>query len=181
MLSAPRWIVLLLLLAPLASRADEDPPDLAPDHEAQLRAPGGLNIAFVQLGGQIEIAEYRSGFQLAGGYQRYLKSIMWLDLASSVVVHRNTNWALDGGVRWKFARSKSGVEAYVRTLLEFAVFAESQAQYFFGARFGGGAAYYSSPGFGASMEATISVGPAFGAGSKVASSLELLLGVEFPF
>jgi hypothetical protein len=168
-----RWIVLAVaLLAPLAGRAEEPPAE---------EPPGGTNIVFVQLGGQIEVARYRSGFQLAGGYQRFLKSIMWLDLATSVVVHRNTNWALDGGVRWKFARSKSGVEAYLRTLLEFAVFAESQTQFVLGARVGGGAAYYSSPGFGASLEATISVGPAFGGDSGVASSLELLAGVEFPF
>ena len=139
------------------------------------------NVVSIQTGGRIAINRYRTGLMLGAGYARWLRGIMFLDAATSVIVHRNTNFALDVGVKWKWAPSKSKVRPYIRTLLEFVVIAESQTQYVIAARVGGGAAYYSSPGFGATLEASISIGPAFGAGSAVASSLDIMAGVEFPF
>jgi hypothetical protein len=166
-------LLLLLLLTPragLAGKKDE------PYFNDELNP----NAVTVVGGGQIEINRYRNGFIIGGGYARWLQGILWLDLGTTVVIHRNTNFALDGGIRLKWAL-KSKVRPYIRALLEFAVLAEPTTEYVIGARVGGGATYYSSPGFGAFLESTISLGPSFGGESAVASSLELMLGIEFPF
>ena len=172
--------MLVLVLAPGVGRANEESP---PDVPAQSGSVDELNPNAVTIlaGGQIDINRYRSGFMLGGGYARWLKGILWLDLASTVLVHRNTNFALDAGIKLRWPPTKSGVRPYVRVLAEIAVLAESTTSYAIGVRGGGGATYYSSPGFGAFLEGTISVGPSFGGGFAVASSLELFGGVEFPF
>lgn len=139
------------------------------------------NAVSVQVGGQVEINRYRNGVIIGGGYARWLGGIIWLDLVTTILVHRETNFALDAGLKWKWAPRRSKVRPYLRTALEIAVLAESTTEYVIGARVGGGAVYYSSPGFGATLESTISVGPSFGGGAAVASSLEILVGVELPF
>lgn len=158
-------------------------PTLAAEQEQEgFSDEANPNAVVIQLGGQIEINRYRSGFQLNGAYNRWLGGLLWLDLASSVLVHKNTNWALDGGIKLKWPPTKSRVRPYLRGDLEIAILREEvDTEYVIGARFGGGATYYSSPGFGASLEANISLGPSFGGGTHLASSLELFAGVEFPF
>jgi hypothetical protein len=133
-------------------------------------------------GGQIKIAQYSTYLKLGVVYARWLADSSWLDLGTTVLVHRETDWALNGGVRWKFSQSATGVRAFVRTVLEIAVLRRDMGSRFVvGVRGGGGVGYYSSPDFGATVEASICLGPAFGDGVHVASSLDILLGIEFPF
>lgn len=174
-------LLLVLALAPGVGRADEESPAEAKPAESGSTDELNPNAVSILVGGQIDINRYRSGFMLGGGYARWLKGILWLDLASTVLVHRNTNFALDAGIKLKWPLGRSRVRPYVRVLAEIAVLAESTTSYVIGVRGGGGAAYYSSPGFGAFLEGMISVGPSFGGGFEVASSLELFAGVEFPF
>jgi len=174
-------LLLVLVLAPGVGRADEEAPAEEKGAESGSVDELNPNAVSVLVGGQVEIHRYRSGFMLGGGYARWLKGILWLDLATTVIVHRNTNFALDAGIKLRWPPTKSKVRPYVRVLAELAVLAESTTAFVLGVRAGGGATYYSSPGFGAFIEGTISVGPSFGGGVAVASSLELLAGVEFPF
>jgi hypothetical protein len=136
----------------------------------------------LQLGAQIKINAYRTGFKLAGYYSYWLKSIMWLDLGGGVVVHKDTDITFNGGIRWKFRTPADNVRPFVRTSVELGALQEDYNKFVFAFRGGGGATYYSSPGFGASVEASISAGPAFGNGEVFfASSLDIMLGVEFLF
>ena len=140
------------------------------------------NCIAVLAGAQIQITEYDTFLKLGAGYQRFLSGRLWLDLSSTVLVLRYTNWALDGGVRWKFGQTKGGVRAFVRVGGELAVLAQELAtQFVIAARAGGGAGYYSSPGFGMTLEASIALGPAFGDGARFASEVDILLAAEFPF
>ena len=136
----------------------------------------------LQAGAQIKINAYRTGFKLAGYYSYWLKSVMWLDLGGGVVVHKDTDLTFNGGIRWKFRTPADSVRPFVRTSVELGALLEDHNKFVFAFRGGGGATYYSSPRFGASVEASISAGPAFGDGNVFfASSLDLMFAVEFLF
>lgn len=155
-----------LLAAPTEGRAEEEP------HRHQLS---------LQAGAQIKIQSYRTGFKLAGYYSYWLKSVMWLDLGGGVVVHKDTDLTFNGGIRWKFRSPTDNVRPFVRTSVELGALLENANRFVFGFRGGGGATYYSSPTFGASVEASVSAGPAFGDGIQFASSVDIMLAVEFLF
>jgi hypothetical protein len=140
------------------------------------------NAFALTVGGQIDFAEYKTGMMLGGSYARWLGGITWLDLGSSVIVHKESNIAVDAGVRWKFAATASKVRAFLRAQAEVAILLQKQAtRVAVGARGGGGAGYYWTPGFGATLEAGAVIGPAFGGGVHFAGALDILLGFEFVF
>jgi len=138
-------------------------------------------LVSIHAGGQIGIEQYRSAFKLAGVYGYRLGGAAWLDGGLGVLVLRETNLTLDGGVCWRFGMTRSGVRAFVRTDLELGFLFSSRTKVVLAPRVGGGAAYYSTPGWGATLEANLSIGPAFGDGVHVAAALDIMLGVEFPF
>lgn len=159
---------LLQLLAPAAVKAEHIEP-----HNHQLS---------LQAGAQLRIKSYRHGFKLAGFYSYYLKNKMWLDLGGGVIVHKDTDVLFNGGLRWKFRDASANVRPFVRVSAELGALLEDYNKFVIGIRGGGGAAYYSSPTFGASAEASVVVGPAFGEGGPYfAMALDLMLAVVFLF
>lgn len=171
----------LSLLAATPARAAPVParggvlPAPAPPQEAPRN-----HLVSVQLGGQIEIMDYRSGFKLEASYAYRIRDPLWLDFATGVVIHRNTNLGLDAGIRWRFGRA-TGVVPFVRTSLEVAFLFDVDTSYVIGFRGGGGAGYFWSPGFGLTLEGSLVFGPIFGGASGVAGAADVFVGAEFPF
>jgi hypothetical protein len=158
-------VALLLLLLPLSAHAtDEAMP----------------NTVFAQIGGQIEIREYKSWLKLTAGYARWITGPLWLELGASALVHKESNLGVLGGLRWKFGAA-STVRGFLRTDLEVALLLEPPTRVAVAPRVGGGVGYHSSPGFGATLEAGLALGPVFGGGVHFGSALDLLFGVEFLF
>jgi hypothetical protein len=176
LLALPLVLALGGVLCPGSGLAAEEALDTADDLERP-------HCVFVLGGGQIAIRSYRSFLKLGGGYAHYLSGRMWLDAASMVLVHRYTNFTLNGGLRWKFGRTESGVRAFLRTSLEFAVLAQEvgSTRYALGLRGGGGAGFYPSAGFGLTLEGSVVIGPAFGDGTHFAGAVDILVGTEFAF
>jgi hypothetical protein len=141
------------------------------------------NSVFILLGGQIQVREYRSFLKIGGGYCRLLGGSTWLDLSSTVLVHRNTNFTLGGGLRWKFLSPRAPVRPFVRTSLEFAVLREDDwIRYVLGLRGGGGVGFYPTQALGLTLEGSVVFGPAFsGGGTHLAAAVDILLGTEFSF
>lgn len=169
---------LALSLEPAEARADEP----TPGPIGELIEPRRHAMS-LQVGAQIKIHDYRTGLKLAGYYSYWLKNYLWLDLGGGVVVHKETDVTFNGGVRWKFGRSGRGARAFVRTSVELAALLEDDNKFAVALRGGGGAGWFSSSTFGATAEASVAMGPAFGGrdGVSFAMAVDIMLGVEFLF
>jgi hypothetical protein len=160
------WLVIgaLLLCSSIASASEQD----------RRHCISGV------IGGQIGFAEYKSWLKVGAGYAYRIANLTWLDVGSTVLAHKETNFTIDAGVRWKFRDNPVGVRPFLRTGLQIAMLFEGPTRGVIGARVGGGAGYFASPGFGMTLEAGAVMGPSFGAGLHFAAGMDLLLGFEFP-
>jgi hypothetical protein len=161
-----RWLVLgaLLVVSSTAAASDLD----------------RRHCVSAVIGGQIGFAEYKAWLKIGAGYAYRVANLTWLDLGSTVLAHRETNFTVDLGVRWKFRDNPVGVRPFLRTGLQIGMLFEGPTRGVLGARVGGGAGYYSSPGFGMTLEVGGVMGPSFGAGLRFAAAMDILLGFEFP-
>jgi hypothetical protein len=137
---------------------------------------------WLSLGGQAAIASYSSFLKLGIGYQRWLKSRLWLDLGLTALVQADTNVGLLGGVRWWFGRGP-GARPFVRAHLEAALLHDRTAGTGFALtpRGGGGIGYFPSAGFGLIVEANVGLGMAFADGVHLSAAVDILVGAEFRF
>jgi hypothetical protein len=167
-----------LLLLPLTVAAADQVPTTAEEKTA-VSAERTHGLIFLA-GGQFGFREYKSFLKLGAGYNLHLKEKLWLDLASSVLVNRETNCFVDAGVRWKFGQPL-GWRGFLHVDLEIGGLFEGPTRMLAAGRVGGGAGYYSSPGFGFTLGTSFAMGPTFGDGVHFAAALDLLLGLEFLF
>jgi hypothetical protein len=173
-------VVLALAITPTARAAPKRAPVSATPVESHEPEPNAIAIT---LGGQAGINAYNSFLKVGVGYERWLKKLLWLDVGLTTTVQSSVNAGLCGGVRWWFCRAP-GACPFVRAFLELAVLHDSEK----GAnavaltpRGGGGIGWFSSPGFGITIEANTGLGIAFGGGVHLAAAVDILVGVEFRF
>jgi hypothetical protein len=142
-----------------------------------------LNAIAVTLGGQAGISSYNSFLKIGVGYGRWLAKRLWLDVGLATTVQASVNAGLCGGVRWWFCKTP-GACPFVRAFLEMAILHDSETganAFTLTPRGGGGIGWFSSPGFGITIEANTGLGIAFGGGVHLAAAVDILVGVEFRF
>jgi hypothetical protein len=165
--------IALLCLPSAAAAADGAPTAGAPP-----AADGEKTHAIIFLiGGVYGITEYSSFLKLGGGYNLHLKEKLWLDLASTVLVQKETNFFVDAGVRWRFGQP-SGWRWFLHVDLELGGLFEVTNRFVIAGKVGGGAGYYSSPSWGFTLGSSAAIGPSFGGGVHFASAIDFMLGIE---
>jgi len=169
--------LLALLFLPLAAAAA----DKAPTSGDPATAGEKTHTLIFIVGGQIGFLDtYNSFLKLGVGYDLHLKDRLFLDFAAAALLCRDTNFLLDGGVRWKFGQPM-GWRGFLHLDLEFGLLTEPTREVIAG-RVGGGVGYYSSPSWGFTLGGSFAMGPVFGDGNiRFGVTVDVLLGIEVLF
>jgi len=176
--SALGTLVALLLLPLAAAAADQT----RSSGEKTAAADGEKTHTLIFLvGGQIGFNDtYASFLKLGAGYNLHLKDRLFLDFAAAALLCRDTNFLLDGGVRWKFGQP-AGWRGFLHLDLEFGLLTVPTREAIAG-RVGGGVGYYSTPSWGFTLGGSFAMGPVFGDGNvRFGVTVDVLLGVEVLF